>query len=167
MEALGSAMSEVRAKGVLVALINVNPEIDATLSQFGVKSDKSTKHVSFERYEDAYRMDLWTIHAQRVRKTSADLTYEDGGLESPRAQGRKATVSGDHLMVGGETFAETHHTTVVAKAEQHLANLEAGEVANAPLGDFSGIELDSHRRARTGSNMSNHSTMSNHSNKSK
>ena len=58
LEALGGAFEEVRLKGVKVSIINVNPEITAYLTKFGIKSDKSDEEINFEKYEKQYFI-LW------------------------------------------------------------------------------------------------------------
>jgi MFS superfamily sulfate permease-like transporter len=77
LEALQTAMSEARSKKVLVALININPEIGVHLSRFGITSDKSSDEINFKTYEDAYRMDLWTIQhrqlANRRERTVSEI----------------------------------------------------------------------------------------------
>lgn len=61
LEALESAIHEVRLKGVKVAIININPEINAYLTKFGITSDESSDDINFEKYEKQYFMDLWSI----------------------------------------------------------------------------------------------------------
>ena len=61
LDALESAIHEVRLKGVKVAIININPEINTYLTKFGITSDESTEELNFERYEKQYFMDLWSF----------------------------------------------------------------------------------------------------------
>lgn len=75
LEALESAMKEVRSRGVLIAVINMSPDVEAIFKRYGIKSDKSTAEVNFKEYEMAYRMDLWNLQDKTVRPRAA--TSED------------------------------------------------------------------------------------------
>ena len=106
-------------------------------------------------------MDLWTITRKRVRKASADLTYENGGLEPPHVA-RTRLVSGEQVNHGadGKSFLETVHTTVVDVVDEQYAHYEAEKVANSPLNQFTRIQIEMPKRSRSKSNMSEGSNKS-------
>jgi MFS superfamily sulfate permease-like transporter len=90
LDALEGALEEVRLKGVKVAIINVNPEVNAYLTKFGIHSDPSSEDVDFEKYEKEYFMDLWSTQDNTEYMRGAE---REGGEESPS--------SDKHLGSGG------------------------------------------------------------------
>ena len=70
LEALHEAIKEVRKNNVLVALVNINPSIELDLVNCGIYSDKSTEDIDFEDYESTYRMDLWNLQHQPLKRAS-------------------------------------------------------------------------------------------------
>jgi MFS superfamily sulfate permease-like transporter len=73
LDALEGAIHEVRLKGVKVAIINVNPEVNAYLTKFGIHSDSSGDDINFERYEKQYFVDLWSAqeHTGYMKESAA------------------------------------------------------------------------------------------------
>jgi anti-anti-sigma regulatory factor len=91
LDALEGAIEEVRLKGVKVAIINVNPEVNAYITKFGIHSDPSDENINFEKYEKQYFVDLWstqehTSYMKESRKGNSSaavssLAKEDGEVE--------------------------------------------------------------------------------------
>lgn len=97
LEALESAIHEVRVRKVLVAFINANPFVQKILDNYGIRNDASTPEVNFESLEECYRLDLWglnvshadtsgltfkQIHQRHVGDSVARHDYVDAGSTS-------------------------------------------------------------------------------------
>lgn len=74
LEALESAIHEMRVRKVLVAFINANPFVQEKLDYFGIKNDASTTEVNFESLEKCYRLDLWGLNVSHADRSG--LTFK-------------------------------------------------------------------------------------------
>jgi MFS superfamily sulfate permease-like transporter len=113
LEGLAGAIKEVRSKGVLVAVINANPDINAILKRYGIKSDKSTAEINFDEYEQAYRLDLWSLgdKMSRLEAGKSFLPDDTAGVEAVQSHFMEvelATVGGvsEHGYAGVPTNTE-------------------------------------------------------------
>lgn len=84
MKALKEAFASVRKTGVLVALINVNPDVVVELQKWGIKSDKSTADVNFEEFEKEYSVDLWTIQSRPKPRGHSRTEEELAGFQDTK-----------------------------------------------------------------------------------
>jgi MFS superfamily sulfate permease-like transporter len=112
LTSLQEALDECRKHKVLVALINVSPDVRRHFNRFGIRSDKSTEEVDFEEYEKAYELDLWAIQSQPViRKRPRKASHEYvNDLEAA-----------DQLNTDGKGFSEIEMQTV-ADVSSHGAH---------------------------------------------